>query len=166
MRWCWLFVGLLAVGCGRHPVTTPHVQGAKPAAESPPADDAAAAQERAKLQGSWRVVSIEAAGQKVPDERVRGLGLVYVFTGDKLAIRRPDRPANEGTYRLDPAHTPKRLEFAAADGLRRHMVYELAGDTLTLCVMVDERAANQYPKALASQASPKTDLLTLEREKH
>jgi uncharacterized protein (TIGR03067 family) len=115
----------------------------------------------AQLKGTWHVTAIEAAGKPVLPDHVRTIGLQYVFDGDKVTVRRPDQPDNTSTFTLDISAKPKRITIKQSPPIRG--VYAIEGDKLCLCVMVDENPNAGFPAELASKASPKTDLLTLER---
>jgi uncharacterized protein (TIGR03067 family) len=157
-RVLWIAAVLAATGCGK----------AKPTAADPgpPPGPVAAGSESAELaalKGTWRVVSITAAGQKVPDDRVQKLQLDWVFDENGLAIRRPDRPAEPpGRLTFDATTNPKRYT-KMSDIAPSRAVYRLDGKTLTVCLMVDENQSIGFPAGLVSTASPKTDLLILER---
>jgi uncharacterized protein (TIGR03067 family) len=147
-----IFAVILSGGCGPHGSTTTS-GGPKTATNDPQALEL--------LRGTWHVVSIEAEGKPVPGDRVQKIRLQYVFDGDTLTIRRPDRPDKTSTITLDPSANPKKITINQSPTIRA--VYAVEGDKLKLCLMVDENPNAGYPTALASKASPKTDLLTLER---
>jgi uncharacterized protein (TIGR03067 family) len=142
----------LAGGCSKtKDGPPPDEPGKQPAAQTDPA-----------LQGTWRVVGIQAAGKLVPEARVKGLNLRYVFAGNTITIQRPGRPEKRGPFEADTTQTPRRLVLKHQSPAVR-AVYEVSGDKLRMCVMVDEAKAGEFPNSLASQASPKTDLLSLEK---
>jgi uncharacterized protein (TIGR03067 family) len=87
--------------------------------------------------------------------------LQYIVDGNKLTLRRPDRPDNTSTFSVDAASSPKRMIINRSP--TAWAVYALEGATLRLCLMVDDDLNAGYPTALTSMASPKTDVLTLER---
>lgn len=160
-RLLFLAAVLAAGGCGK---AKPTAAVPEPAPGAVPAAAAKAdAAELDALKGTWRVVAITAAGQKVPDDRVQKLQLDWVFDEDGLSVRRPDRPPEPaGRLTLDGTTSPKRLTKAGGGPTVRG-VYRLDGKTLTVCLMTDENPGAGFPAGLASTASPKTDLLTLER---
>ena len=144
-----LFAG---VGCGSRSATPDG--GASAASTNDP-------QELARLKGTWQVVAIEAAGRPVPADRVQKINLQYVFDGEKLTIRRPDRPEQVKSFTLDTTANPKKMTLKDSPPLR--VVYAVEGNKLRLCLMVDENPNAGYPTGLTSSPAPKTDLLTLER---
>jgi uncharacterized protein (TIGR03067 family) len=147
---------LLTVGCGK--TTT----GPAPSSPAPPGGfPSGDPKELTALQGTWTVVAIEAAGKKVPDDRVEKLKLQYVFNGEKVTVHRPDRPDQVSTFTLDAAANPKRIAINHAPPVKA--LYSLDGNKLRLCLMVEDKPDAGFPGELASRPSPKTDLLTLER---
>jgi uncharacterized protein (TIGR03067 family) len=121
--------------------------------------------EQTNLQGTWLVVALEAGGKPIPADGLRRINLHYIFTGNKILIKRVGRPDQENTYQIDPTATPKRIDTKIKGGMTVKGIYELTGDTLKLCVMTDENASTQYPKDFVSRPSPTTDMLTFQREK-
>jgi uncharacterized protein (TIGR03067 family) len=115
-----------------------------------------------RLKGIWRVVSIEAAGQKVPDDRVLGLQLDWVFDGDRMTVKRPNKPDQPGTLTLEGTN-PKRLTITKTGTPPMRALYAFEGAKLKVCVMLDENPNAGFPSGLVSAAAPKTDLLILER---
>lgn len=158
MRTLILFALVLAAGCGKG---TPTGNNPTPAQAPRGADTG----EADRLKGTWRVVAIEAVGQKVPDDRVKRIQLDYVFEGTNVTIKRPDRPAETGSLALDPSATPGQITIRK-NGVPVPIkgIYVIAGNTLRLCLMVDDNPNAGFPTALQSTATPKTDLLTLERQ--
>lgn len=126
---------------------------------------ASAAQDLDQLKGTWRVAAIEVGAKATPDETIRKLNLHYVFDGDQLSYSRPGSP--HGTtqpvkFTLDVAVNPKRITWDQSPPARG--IYSLEGNKLVICWMAEENAAAGYPTAFVSQASPKTELITLERQ--
>ena len=122
-------------------------------------------QERQKLQGAWLVVSIVAGGKPVPDDKVKGLDLKYVFSADKMTVKGKNKPDKPGTYQVNPSTNPKQMDLHLSDGTIVKAIYELQGDALKLCLNVDTKTGADYPSEMASKVSPATDLLSLTREK-
>lgn len=113
------------------------------------------------IVGDWQVVGIQAAGNEVPADKLKQLNLTYSFTDKQVTIRRPDKPEKSSSYTVDITATPKRIVLDTTppgNGL-----YAIEGDTLQLCLMVDDAHQGKHPSVLASSASPATDLITLKR---
>src|SRR5262249_31802267 len=127
-------------------------------AAEPPAD----LKDFRDLLGAWEVPAIEAAGKPGPAGRVRKIRVRYVFSDDKkVTISSPDRPDKTASFTVDATTNPKRLTVALSPPVRA--LYAVEGNQLRVCLMAEENPNAGYPRALASTASPKTDLLTLER---
>jgi uncharacterized protein (TIGR03067 family) len=127
-----------------------------------PATTASDPQELERLKGTWRIVALQAAGAPVLEDRLRKMNIEYVFNGDQLTIRRSDRPDNTSKFSIDTGGTPKRITIHQSPSIRA--IYSLEGTTLRLCVMADENPSAGYPAEFTSKSSPKTDLITLERQ--
>jgi uncharacterized protein (TIGR03067 family) len=150
---------LILCGCG-HPAEP----AGPPDGKKSERTEKAIAEEKRELEllkGTWNVTDIIAAGKPVPADRVQKIHLQYIFDGNNITIHRPDRPDKKATIVVDGSATPKKLTIAG--DLLTKAVYSVDGNSLRLCLMVDENVNAGYPAAVASTASPKTDLLTLER---
>jgi len=150
---------VLCSSCGPAASTLSDGGAGKTTGGSPaPADKA----EFDALKGTWQVIAIVASGKPVAADRVKQIGLQYIFDADKVTIHRPDRADQTSTFTVDGAASPKKMTVNQAPAIRA--VYALEGNKLQLCLMVDDSPNAGYPTELASKASPKTDLLTLERQ--
>src|SRR5882672_4918001 len=87
--------------------------------------------DKARLQGTWEVLSITAAGQDVTPKTDKKMHLT--FKGDKVSSRLGDDKEESATYTLDEAKKPPHLTVAktARQGELR-AVYQLDGDTLRI----------------------------------
>jgi uncharacterized protein (TIGR03067 family) len=86
------------------------------------------------LQGDWEAQSLQTGDAKTSGEDLMGLRLV--IEGDKWTNYRGDKKGTELTWKVDPSKDPKHLDLTVKrDG--KEMVflclYELKGDTLTVC---------------------------------
>jgi uncharacterized protein (TIGR03067 family) len=101
------------------------------AADKPKPDEKA---ELAKLQGTWKVVSVEEDGKPLPAEEVRGWSLTV--EGPNYTFRN-GREAVEGTYKLNPLQNPGAIDATrgsgAAKGKTLWGIYRVAGDDLKIC---------------------------------
>ncbi|HEY1379463.1 MAG TPA: TIGR03067 domain-containing protein [Gemmataceae bacterium] len=108
------------------------------AADPPKADPAK--DELAIIQGTWRMVSAEANGMKMPEEQAKAI--TRTITGDKYEITRNGQPAGKGTMTLDPTKTPRtvdaettvRGEDGTPKAVKLQGIYELDGDTMRTCL--------------------------------
>ena len=98
------------------------------------ADEDRVKEEQERLQGTWKAVSIEAGGMKLPAQQVKDFQLVLKgnqFTG--LA----GKHKFEGTYTVDPDKNPRRMDILPTSGPDkgkvRRAIYALQGNTLRIC---------------------------------
>ncbi len=136
--------------------------------------------DRAKLQGSWRLVTCIQDGRVVPIDLVKQIQID--FRGDRMKLTPPleihERQVEgqkekhvafhigegsfEVVYRLDPASRPKGIELT--DGIMPGQVvkgiYSLEGDRLRICVGLADRATD-----FTSKPGSKQSLFVLQRQK-
>jgi RNA polymerase sigma factor (sigma-70 family) len=131
-----------------------------------PADKPAAAKEDAvkdqqKILGTWAYVSVEVKGEKRPEEEVKEAKLIFAPEGKFTAMSKGKEMG--GTYKLDPAKKPKEITTTNDDGKTHLGIYELDGDTLTICMHQEDGA--DRPTEFATKADTKVVLVVLKREK-
>lgn len=99
----------------------------------PPAD--AVKKELDKFQGTWRLISLEAEGTKVPEEALKDIRLS--IKGDKFTTSE-GKNSFGGTFKFDPTKKPKTIDVQFHEGPQKGQVslgiYELEGDTYRICV--------------------------------
>jgi uncharacterized protein (TIGR03067 family) len=119
--------------------------------------------EEEKLAGAWRVVSVEAGGQAVPQTQFRGLKMT--FKGGKFTAQKGAGDKQEGTYKLDPSQSPKRIDISRKNGPKEGRdqlgIYSLAGNTLKICTF---GSAKIRPDSFDTRDRPAATLMTLRRE--
>jgi len=125
------------------------------AADSP--DDAKA------VQGDWKPVKAELAGQPMPDAVLKKISLKLdngkyeVFVGES-----PDR----GTYTLDSAAKPKGMTVTGTEGPNNGKtfpaIYEINGDTMRICY---DLSGAKRPTEFKSVAGTKLYLVNYHRKK-
>lgn len=86
-----------------------------------------------KMQGDWMVVSMTANGMKYPDEEAQSL--FRTIEGNKYQVARYSKPIGKGTFKLDPAATPKTIDsWPATDPSKPILgIYEFDVDNLKIC---------------------------------
>ena len=115
------------------------------------------------LTGTWRVIGIEAAGEHIPPAHVQAINLRYTFTNNRITISRPDRLAERGPFEVDLTGPVGRL-ILKHQHPPVHAIFRFTGNTLQICVMVDEAPFVEFPPDFVSRPFPKTDLLILATE--
>jgi uncharacterized protein (TIGR03067 family) len=104
--------------------------------------------------GDWEAVEGISGGQATPVPE--GL-LRFSFTADgRLAINKGrDGPREEGTYSADPKSVPAEIDMLLPADRKSppiRGIYRIKGDTLTLALIMVERA--ERPKEFASRRGP------------
>jgi uncharacterized protein (TIGR03067 family) len=93
--------------------------------------------ERARLQGTWQLVSETMDGQKQPPEYVRQIKLIFDAEGN-WRVEKDGKLLFRGTSTIDPAKNPKELDSThtepeANKGSAVRAIYKVEGDTYTQC---------------------------------
>jgi uncharacterized protein (TIGR03067 family) len=95
----------------------------------------AGAKALAKIQGTWRFVSQEMAGQPRPPEEVKKLTIT--FKGDKWTVREAGKVVQAGTHKLDPTTKPGHVDAVVTEGQDKGStmlgIYQLKEDTMKVC---------------------------------
>ena len=105
--------------------------------------------ERAKLEGAWTAVSARRDGQDAAEL----VGHRLELTGERFRISAQGETLYAGTFAIDPAAEPPRIDFrhdtGQAAGRTWQGIYWLEGRTLSIC---DNAAdpAKPRPKELAA----------------
>ena len=120
--------------------------------------------DRAALRGTWVLSAATLEGRDHTDD-FRGMKLI--LDGDRYTLDF-DKNTDKGTFTLDPAKTPKRIDVRSAEGPFKGKtlpgIYELKGDTLRLCLDGDGKA-DKRPAAFEAPGTTRNMLLTYRREK-
>jgi uncharacterized protein (TIGR03067 family) len=119
-------------------------------------------EELEKLQGSWKVVTLEVEGQSVPEAFFTGAKIVV--DGDNFSTISMGAPY-AGTLTLDVASKPKRFDVLFSQGPHKGQaslgIYELSGGAWKICLGF---AGKDRPKDFTTTAGSGHALETLERE--
>jgi uncharacterized protein (TIGR03067 family) len=110
------------------------------------------------LQGTWSVVSFQAGKEKVPAEKAEKMTLTIKDNTFSLS---DGQRTEAGTFKLDPAKSPKQLDLTVKDGKETALfIYELNGDELKLCWRKPEQ-----PRPEKFTAEGTDGLMVLKRKK-
>jgi uncharacterized protein (TIGR03067 family) len=120
------------------------------------ADDKADLEKEArKFQGTWTFESIEAGGQKLPADQLKGL--ILIFEGDKHTVKKGDEVIQVGTQKIDASKSPKTIDVTMTEGPHKGTVmlgvYEIDGDTLKVCF---DSAGKKRPTEFKSEPGTET----------
>src|SRR5262245_39455019 len=100
--------------------------------------EAARKAELAKLQGTWKIVTIEIDGNKTPDNAVPETRMI--LKDDTFSMVSLGATLYGGNYRIDPSRTPKTLNIDFTEdpekGNTSLAIYELDGDNWKICLTV------------------------------
>lgn len=115
------------------------------------------------IQGTWKIVALEADGKQAPAEIVATLKLT--FKGDTLTFTPGEPGFSNYTYKLDPTTKPASFDMTHADGDNKGEtqkgIYSLEGNHLRICL----GKADNRPKEFTTTANSGQALYTMEREK-
>jgi uncharacterized protein (TIGR03067 family) len=121
--------------------------------------DGAAADDTARLVGTWRCVSAVVNGKPLPDAMVKQLELTLTRNGYKT--ERADEVLFDSTYSLDAKPTPAHIDIVGTEGEAAGKIapgiYSLEKDggrqVLKICyVMPGGERPNAFESAVASNA--------------
>jgi uncharacterized protein (TIGR03067 family) len=157
----------------------PLLAGALLAADAPKAGTAE--EEMKKLQGSWKVVSLEVEGKAIPEEEFKDVRVI--FKGDKMFSTKGGKEGGKpNRYKLDPSKTPKHIDIfhpatVRAAGKKKEEVveltspeiYSLEGNKLKICGPRElsgpqGKAMPKRPTEFRATPKSKQALMILERE--
>jgi RNA polymerase sigma-70 factor (ECF subfamily) len=134
---------------------------ALPAAPAPETD--AAREDRQKMQGTWKAVSVESGGKKRPDQDIKKWKLFVA--GDKMTARDGDDLLDESTFALDAGKKPRAIEItytAGPDkGKKLTGIYAVEGDLLKICVTQRDKDG---PTDFVSKPDTDHTLVVLKKE--
>lgn len=117
-----------------------------------------------KMQGTWSVVSVEADGKTLPEERTKDWKLT--ITGDKYTFA-PGLESVEGIYFLDPRKKPRAIDATRTNGADKGKtlkgIYQLDGNNLKMCF--NGPGNDERPEKFEAKAGSGFRLYVLKREK-
>jgi uncharacterized protein (TIGR03067 family) len=115
------------------------------------------------VQGNWRPIKAELAGQSMPDEILKTISLQLVHGNYEVFVgAAPDR----GTYTIDPSTQPKSMTVIGTEGPNHGRtfpaIYEIKGETLRICY---DLSGAKRPTEFKSLAGTKLYLVTYQKKK-
>jgi uncharacterized protein (TIGR03067 family) len=147
-----LTVAVLGLGAGGVAYRTRGADGPGQARED------AAKGDLKQLQGTWVLVSMEAAGKKTPEGQLPPL--TFVVKGDKGTLKHGEGEGQEGPLKVDPGKDPREMDLTfGKDEIKA--IYKLEKDTLTVCTA---HSADERPKAFATKEGTKLALLVFKKK--
>jgi uncharacterized protein (TIGR03067 family) len=130
-------------------------------------DDAVKAA-KAKLKGSWSLVSLEESGKKQPFPE--GAKMSLVFQDDKVVMQSAfgdKKDSKEATYVIDPTKKPATIDITPSDGPEKGKtmpaIYVIEKDELKICGA--QKPDQDRPKEFVTKEGSKSVLMTFKREK-
>jgi len=99
--------------------------------QNPPNNQGGA--DRAKFIGTWKVVTVEANGNRVAEDELADAGFKLIFTNNALTIRRKGAEDDVVTWSIDPTTSPKSINTVKG-GKTELGIYDFDGTTLSLCI--------------------------------
>src|SRR6476469_4996430 len=87
------------------------------------------------LEGTWKVIAIEADLQKTEITNAKGRKILYTFAGNELTIHQDEKDPVTSKFSTDDSVTPRRMVIFASNRPER-CVYEITGNQLRLCIIV------------------------------
>jgi uncharacterized protein (TIGR03067 family) len=90
------------------------------------------------LQGTWRIVSLEANGENKPPDEFKGWR--FVFEGDQGWLVKPEETGQRFKFKLDAAKAPKTIDLIVQEGNDNGKIapgiYGFSGSQLRLCINI------------------------------
>ena len=109
------------------------------------------------IQGTWKIVALEADGKQAPAEIVAMLK--FVFKDDTLTCVPGEPGFTNYKFKLDPATKPAGFAMTHADGTKQGEtdkgIYALEGDRLKICFCSQAR----FPANLRRRPDPDSECI-------
>ncbi len=121
--------------------------------------------DRDRLQGTWKVISAESKGERVPARDIAGMALL--IDGDSIRVREAGKVHDRYRYKINPARKPKEINFTYVAGPKKGRtdrgIYAFQGDRLLFCIQ--EEPLSPRPGEFATDPDTALFLVILERVK-
>jgi uncharacterized protein (TIGR03067 family) len=128
-----------------------------------PVDRAGAGSDARDMEGTWRPLSAEFAGEKWPQKVLDTMKLT--MEDGKYSVEVGGR-SDEGTVTCDPAKSPRAMDIKGTNGPNKGktflVIYELKGDELRVCY---DLSGQSRPTEFATKARTQLFLVTYRKEK-
>ena len=115
------------------------------------------------IEGTWKPLSAELAGEKWPQKVLDTMKLT--MKDGKYTVEVGGRN-DEGTVTCDPARSPKAMDIKGTNGPNKGktflVIYELKGDDLRVCY---DLSGKSRPTEFATKANTQLFLVTYRKEK-
>ncbi len=120
------------------------------------------------LEGSWKVVALEADGRKTPAKELKGMR--WSFKGLEVQIADAgEKSAGKSSLKLDSSKTPKQIDLVVSEGPQKGKtmqgIFKFEKDRLVICLRGLEAAKKGRPKEFMTEADSSLGMITLERVK-
>lgn len=119
--------------------------------------------DEAKFNGTWKAVSVEVDGKKLPKEAVDKTSLTV--KGDDYTFHRGNEEI-KGKHKLDASKTPKTIDAVRSQGPDKGKpllgIYELTDDTYKVCFAAP---GGERPTEFSSKPGSKHRLIVMKRVK-
>ena len=113
------------------------------------------------LDGSWKLIAVEAFGREIPALSLRRQRIVWEFKGNRLLHRPEIGHLRESTFEFDSTTTPGRIAVIPLNGRPKYGIYSLENDRLRVGIYKDK---NQLPTAFSTRAGDGLRILVFRRE--
>jgi uncharacterized protein (TIGR03067 family) len=117
-----------------------------------------------RMQGDWAAESYTVGGMKLPDDEAQSI--FRSVKGDEYAIYHFRKQIGKGRFTLDATRKPKQIDAMPANAPKDSKpmlgIYEVDGDTLTICIA---QAGKDRPTAFESKEGSDSTLIVWKREK-
>jgi uncharacterized protein (TIGR03067 family) len=123
------------------------------------------AKDREALQGTWKVVAIEAEGERDSGDFVRKLRRRIVIKGNRWTCWEELHIHFDGTMRIDSTKEPKWADYTLSRDYGGHTalaIYEIKGNSLQLCLENCKTSLNR-PTAFTAEAGSTEMVITCQR---
>jgi len=119
------------------------------------------------FDGKWKMVSVEKAGMKLPDDIVTKIPSQIHFELGKVRVVIGDKVLMEGTYMFDETKTPKTFSLSGIKDRKGNEkkvrgIFEV-NDKGQLRTCVIDGDSEKMPTSFDTKANPGSDLTTYEK---